>query len=199
MTMPKAFARKDFVIQELTVSIGGGSAGHYLPADDTVLPPSPITPIAVVALNIDLFEAVRATVIDAVKEKRFEEIGRAFVADGSGGNAVIRAAIEKIGLAVVASAAYGALGGGSAGLPNPECGGTSLETIPPTITPVVNVGYEVHRVTELTRLKEQLSETVAFVDKAVAARAPRGSDVAVVRAQLEGALKSLPRADAAGR
>jgi hypothetical protein len=195
--MPKAFARKDFLLKDLAVSIGGGRAGTWLPADDGVLPPTPISPIASVVANIDLIEAVRATIVDAVKEKRFEDIGRAFLAGENGGSSAIRSAIHEIGSAVVASAAYAALGGGSAGLPNPECGGTSLETIPPTLTPVVHVGSEVHRVTELPRLKQQLTETVAFVDKAVAARAPRGAEVAVVRAQLEGALKNLPAAESA--
>ena len=91
---------------------------------------------------------------------------------------------------MVASAAYSALGG-SAGMPNPDCGGTSLETIPPTLTPIVHVGIAVHRVSELPRLKRQLEQTMAFVDKAAVAQAPRGAEVGAVRAKLEGALKDL--------
>ncbi len=189
--MTKTLARKDFLIKDLAVSIGaGGRGGTWLPGPDDETPPSPISPIASVLVNIGLIEAVRGTIIDAVKAKNFDDIARAFSGDPDGSPA-IRAAIHQIGSAVVASAAYAALGGGSAGLPNPDCGGTSLETIPPTLTPVVNVGYAVHRVSELPRLKHQLAQTVAYVDKAAAAQAPHGEEVAAVRAHLEAALKDL--------
>ena len=192
--MPKAFSRHDFLIKDLAVTIGGGGrGGTWLPGPDDETPPSPISPIASVLTNLALIEAVRGTIIDTVKAKRFDEVAGAFVAGGTGGSPAIRTAIHEIGAAVVASAAYAALGGGSAGLPNPDCGGTSLETIPPTLTPVVHVGLAVHRVTELPRLKQQLAQTVAFVEKAAAAQAPHGEEVAVVRAQLEGALKNLQR------
>ena len=190
----KAFARKDFLIKEVAVSIGGGSrGGTWLPGPDDETPPSPISPIASLIANLDLIEAVRGTILEAVKAQQFDEVARAFVPGDTGGSPAIRAAIQEIGAAVVASAAYAALGGGSAGLPNPDCGGTSLETIPPTLTPVIHVGLAVHRVTELPRLQKQLAQTVAFVDKAAAAQAPHGTEVAVVRAQLEATLKNLPR------
>lgn len=192
--MPKSFARRDFLVKDLVVSIGAGSrGGTWLPGPDDETPPSPISPIASVLANLALIEAVRGTILDAVKAKRFDEVARAFVPGDAGGSPAIRSAINEIGTAVVASAAWAALGGGSVGLPNPDCGGTSLETIPPTLTPIVHVGLAVHRVTELPRLKQQLAQTVAFVEKAAAAQAPRGDEVAAVRAQLEAALKSLPR------
>ena len=78
-------------------------------------------------------------------------------------------------------------------MPNPDCGGTSLETIPTPITPVVNVGREVHRLTELPRLKQQLAVAVKFIDKAVGEQAPGEAEVDMVREQLEVALKSLGR------
>jgi hypothetical protein len=189
----KAFSRRDFLIKDLVVSVAaGGRGGTWMPGPDDETPPPTISPIASLFANLAHLEAVRATIIDAVKAKQFDEIGRAFVEGGAGGSPAIRTAIHEIGAAVVASAAYAALGGGgSVGLPNPDCGGTSLETIPPTLTPVVHVGLAVHRVTELPRLRKQLAETVAFVDKAAAAQAPRGAEVAAVRAQLEGALKEL--------
>ena len=189
--MAKVFARTDFLIQDLAVSIGGGSrSGVFLPSDDGTIPPSPISPIASVIANLDIIEGVRATVAHAVQEKKFDEIGRAFIAGENGGSAVLRAAIQEIGMAVVASAAYASLGS-SVGLPDPDCGGTSLETIPPTLTPVVSVGMEVHRVTELPRLQQQLAQTVAYVNKVAAAQAPRGAEVEAVRTKLEGALKGL--------
>ena len=190
----KKAVRRDFLIKDLAISVGGGGGGTWLPGPDDETPPSHISPIASVLVNIGLIEAVRGAMIDAVRAKNFDEIGRAFVAGGTGGNPVIRAAIQDIGTAVVASAAYSALGGGSAGMPadGPDCG-TSFEHIPPTMTPVIAVGREVHRVSELPRLRKQLAETVAYVDAAAASRAPAGAEVGAVRAELEGALKSLGR------
>jgi hypothetical protein len=188
-----AFARQDFLIKDLVVSIGGGSRGStWMPGPDDPTPPSPISPVASIFANLAHIEAVRGAIIDAVKAKQFEDVARAFVAGDAGGNPAIRTAIHEIGVAVVASAAYAALGG-SVGLPNPDCGGTSLETIPPTLTPVVHVGLAVHRVTELPRLQKQLAQTMSYVEKASSLQGPRGEEVATVRAQLEGALKSLPQ------
>ena len=191
--MAKPFARQDFLIKDLVVSIGAGRGGTWLPGPDDATPPSPISPIASVLANLALIEAVRGTIVEAVKAKQFNEVANAFVAGGTGGSPAIRNAIHEVGAAVVASAAYAALGGGTVGLPNPDCGGTSLETIPPTLTPIVHVGLAVHRVTELPRLKQQLAQTVAFVERAAAAQAPRGAEVGIVRAQLEGALKNLAK------
>jgi len=187
-------ASGDFLIKDLVVSVGAGArGGTWLPGPDDETPPSPISPIASVVAHLAHIEAVRGTIIDAVKAKRYDEIAAAFAGDAHGtvGSAALRSAIHEIGVAVVASAAYAALGGGAVGLPNPDCGGTSLETIPPTLTPVVHVGLEVHRVSELPRLKKQLAQTVAYVDKAAALQAPRREEVPLVRAQLEAALKGL--------
>lgn len=191
--MAKAFARKDFLIKDLAVSISGGGGGTWMPGPDDETPPSPISPVASVLVNIGLIEAVRGTIVDAVKAKKFGDVADAFVAGEAGGSPAIRSAIHEIGSAVVASAAYAALGGGSVGLPDPNCGGTSLETIPPTLTPVVHAGLSVHRVSALPRLRRQLAETVAYVDKASAALSPRGREVALVRKQLQGALEGLSR------
>ena len=191
--MARLLSRQDFLIKDVAISIGGGRGGTWMPGPDEETPPSPISPIASIVANLAQIEAVRATVLEAVKTKRFEEIGRAFVAGDTGGSAAIRTAIQEIGTAVVASAAYAALGGGSVGLVDPNCGGTPYETIPSQLTPVVHVGLAVHRVSELPRLRKQLAETVAYVDKAAAAQAPRSEDVTAVRTQLEAALKSLPQ------
>ena len=189
--MAKQFARHDFLIKDLAVTIGAGArGGTWLPVDDEHTPPTPISPIASVVANLGYIEAVRGTIVEAVKAKRYDDIASAFVAGSTAGNATIRTAIHEIGVAVVASAAFASLGG-AVGLINPECGGTSYETIPPTITPVVHVGVQVHRVSELPRLKKQLAETVAYVNRAAAAQAPNREEVPLVRAQLEGALKDL--------
>jgi len=191
--MSKKFAKQDFLIKDLAISISsGGRGGTWLPGPDDETPPSPISPVASVLVNLGLIEAVRGTITEAVKAKKFDEVARAFVQNDGGGNPIIRSAIHEIGAAVVASAAFASLGGGgSVGLPNPDCGGTSYETIPPTLTPVVHTGISVHRVTELHRLRKQLAQTVAYVDKVAAAQAPRGAEVDTVRTQLQEALKSL--------
>ena len=191
--MDKKYVKQDFLIKDLAVSISaGGRSGTWLPGPDDETPPSPISPIASVLVNLGLIEAVRGTIIEAVKAKKFDDVARAFIQNEAGGNPAIRTAIHEIGSAVVASAAFAALGsGGSVGLPNPDCGGTSYETIPPTLTPVVHIGFSVHRVSELPRLRKQLAQTIAYVDKAADAQVPRGTEVAIVRAQLEAALKSL--------
>lgn len=192
--MARGFTRRDFLIKDLAVTVsGGGRGGTWLPGPDDETPPTPISPIASVLVNIGLIESVRGAILEAVKAKNFDAIAGAFVAGDTAGNPAIRAAIYEIGSAVVASAAFASLGGGSVGLPNPDCGGTSLETIPPTLTPVVHKGLAVHRVTELPRLQAQLAQTVEYLDKSAAAAAPRGAEVGVVRAQLEGALKNLGR------
>jgi hypothetical protein len=190
--MPKAFTRRDFLLKDVAISIGAGRAGTYLPADDGTLPPSPISPIASLVYNTEIIEMVRATVIDAVKEQKFDDVAQAFVPGGNGGNQAIREAIQEIGSAVVASAAYAALGG-SAGLPSDENSGP----IPPRLSPIVHYGRAVHRVTELPRLIQQLADAVAYLDQAAAALEPRGAEVEDVRVHLEGVLKNLPRSTAA--
>jgi hypothetical protein len=192
--MATKFTRQDFVIKDLAVSVaaGGGRIGTWMPGPDDETPPTTISPIASIVFNQGILEAVRATIAEAIKAKRFDDIGAAFVVGGTGGNAAIRAAIQEVGATVVAATAYAGLGGGSAGMPNPECGGSSWETIPTTISPVVHWGRQVHRVTDLPRLRKQLTDAVAYLDKATAAQAPRGAEVATVRAQLEGALRTLP-------
>lgn len=187
--------RHDFIIKDLVVSIpsasGGGRGGTFLPAEDGTPLPWWISPIAGVLVKGLVLEAVTRTVIDAVKKGGdFKDIGLAFRDGDPDGNPAIRHAIHEIGSAVVASAAYGALGG-SVGLPNPDCGGTSLETIPPTLTPIVHLGIEIHRVTELPRLRKQLAVAVEALDRLAAAQAPRGAEVKVVAKHLEDALKGL--------
>lgn len=192
----QARARGDFIIKDLVVSIpskSGGRGGAYLPADDGVELPPWLSPIAGVMVKQDVLETVRGTVREAIKNNHnFEAIGRSFRDGDPDGNPAIQEAIHEIGVAVVASAAFAEMGrGGSVGMPNPDCGGTSLETIPTPITPIVHVGLEVHRVSELPRLRKQLSLAVEALDKLTLARAPRGDEVGLVREQLEGALKSL--------
>jgi hypothetical protein len=143
-------------------------------------------------------EVVGQTVREALKEHGgLESIGRAFRDGDPDGNPSLQAVIHDVGVAVVASAVYGQLaargGGGEAGLVDPNCSGTSFETIPTPLTPIVHDGRDVHRVSELPQLRKQLAIAVERLDKIAASHAPTGADVGVVREQLEGALKGLGR------
>lgn len=187
--------RHDFIIKDLVVSIpsasGSGRSDTFMPVDGGDPLPPWLSPVAGVLVKGRLLEAVTRTVTDAVKKgEDFKDIGLAFRDGDPDGNPAIRQAIHEIGSAVVASAAYGALGG-SVGLPNPDCGGTSLETIPPTLTPIVHLGIEIHRVTELPRLRKQLAVAVEALDRLAVAHAPRGAEVKMVAKHLEDALKGL--------
>jgi hypothetical protein len=187
--MKNNFTRHDFLIKDVAVSIPGGNghASTWMPTDDQHTPPTPISPIASVMANIGLIEAVRGTIAEAVKTQKFDDVARAFVPGEAGGSPVIRSAIQQIGSAVVASAAYASLGG-TAGLVDGE---HSFETIPSPLTPVVHAGFQIHRVTELPRLRKQLEQAVDYVNKAATAQAPGHNEVDGVRAQLKEALNSL--------
>jgi hypothetical protein len=186
--MKNNFTRHDFLIKDLAVSIpgGNGSGGTWMPTDDQHTPPTPISPIASVLVNIGLIEAVRGTVAEAAKAQKFDDVARAFVPGEAGGSPVIRTAIQQIGSAVVASAAYAAFG--ATALVDGE---RSLATIPTPITPVVHTGFQIHQVTELPRLRKQLQEAVDYVNQAAAAQAPTQKEVDGVRAQLKEALNQL--------
>lgn len=183
--------RHDFVIKDLVISIpsaGGRSGGTFMPADDGTVLPWWISPIAGVLVKGEILEAVRGEVLEAVKQGHdLDSIGRAFREGDPDGNPAIQTAIHELGSVVVASAAFSALGG-EAGLVDPD---KTFETIPTSITPVVHLGLEVHRVSELPRIRKQLAIATAALDKLAAAQAPTGAEVAVVREQLQGALKAL--------
>jgi hypothetical protein len=188
--------RSDFIIKDLVVSLpsatGGGAGSTWLPADDGEPLPWWISPVASVLIKGHVLEAVTATVTDALKQgSDLNPIASAFEGDPEGSPA-IRQAIHEIGSAVVAGAAYAAVGAsGGVGMPDPNCNGTSLETIPPTLTPVVHKGIEIHRVSELPRLRKQLAVTMEVLDKAAKAQAPRGDEVKTVAAHLQSALSGL--------
>jgi len=190
--MKKEFTKGDFLVKDLAVSISGGIASTWLPAPDQPTPPSPISPVAAVLSHMDLVQAVRSAIQEAVKTKQFDDVARAFIAGDAGGNPVIRAAIQEIGSAVVASAAFSAaFAEGVVELPDAEDQYYSRSKPPPSLTPMMPMGLMVHSVSELPRLKQQLAETLAYVEKAAEAQAPQGKEVAAVRAELEAALNSL--------
>ena len=181
--------RNDFVIKDLAISIrpemAGGAGGTWMPVDDG--PPLPwwISPIAAVLDKGRLLDPARRVIVDSIKDKvELDSVIAAFDGDPDGSPA-IRHAIHEIGAAVVAAAAYQPIGG-EVGYIDPNCGGTSYETIPPTITPIVHRGFEVHRISELPRLRRQLEIAVETLDKVASGLEPRGEELETLNKQLEG-------------
>lgn len=197
----QARERTDFVIKDLVVSIpsaSGASGGAFIPADDNGEPlPWWISPVAGVLGKEHVLEIARETVRGALKDQAaLDSIGLAFRDGDPDGNPALREAIHDVGSSVVASAVWADLAragarGGGVGLPNPDCGGSSLETIPTPITPIVHVGMEAHRIADLPKMRKQLAIAVDKLDTISRSYAPTGVEVPAVRAQLEGALKSL--------
>jgi hypothetical protein len=195
-------ARTDFVIKDLVVSIpsaSGAGGGSFLPAEDGEPLPWWISPVAGVLGKEHVLEIARETVRGALKDQAaLDSIGLAFREGDPDGNPALREAIHDVGSSVVASAVWADLartgargGGGGVGLPNPDCGGSSLETIPTPITPIVHVGMEAHRIADLPKMRKQLAIAVEKLDAISRSYAPTGAEVPAVKAQLEGALKSL--------
>jgi hypothetical protein len=189
-----AFKVKDLMINVIGRGSGGGAA---LPADDTTPVPTPITPIAITAVLVELTPAVTIGtqfVKDAMKTKdlvnneKAEIIARA--AQPSFTNAGAFAEVNRqIAAAVVGAAVIQS--GGSAGMPNPDCGGSSQETIPTPLTPVVRQTAGLLRAEHLPRLRERLATMLAAVDAAEKSLAPRGKAVADLKEKLRAASAEL--------
>lgn len=93
----------------------------------------------------------------------------------------------NIGEVVVANAAAG----GGVFMPDPECGGTSYETIPPTLTPVVHRA-DVLQLADLEAIKAQVVEVLGTIDDLQSAFTPRkGLERKVVKEHLAKAAKGL--------
>jgi hypothetical protein len=85
-----------------------------------------------------------------------------------------------------------ALGAGGVYMPDPDCGGSSLETIPPTLTPVVHKNAVMVRASDLSRLKAKMKQVLDTAEEAEQALVPRkAGDVRMLRGKLEGALESM--------
>lgn len=195
MEQERASMRHDFVIRDLVISLpresGGGAGGTFIPADDGDPLPFWLSPVAAVLVKGSVLEAVRAVITDALEQQLdVGQIARSFNDGDPDGNPAIQQAIHDIGSAVVASVAYTAVGS-AIGYPDPDCGGSSLETIPPTITPIVHAGIEIHRVSVLPKLRAQLNEAVATLDRFADRLAPQGDEVGVVAKHLEMAQSAL--------
>lgn len=186
--------RSEFIIKDLVVSLPtkqGGGGGTFIPSDEGGDLPWWISPVAAVLAKGRLVEVVRATVKDALENGHdLTPIAAAFEGDPDG-NPAIRHAIREIGGAVVAGAVVAGGGGGGVAMPDPNCGGTSLETIPTPITPIVHRGLEVHRVSDLPRMRRQLEIAVERLGELSGRLAPQDREVEDVAGALRDAQAGL--------
>ena len=89
-------------------------------------------------------------------------------------------------------------GGGPAGMPNPDCSGTSMETIPTPFTPYVHKARTILRVEDLAVLKSRLVRVLEAVEAAEKSLAPRGKEAADLADRLQGAAAELSISAAKG-
>lgn len=183
-----------YKVRDLMVNViraGGGSAS--IPADDGTPVPTPTTPVAVdvslVALS-PAIEAIIPSVKESLKSNNVEALARAGagLADGS---AAVNAVTREVAATLVGAAVLQA--GGSAGLVNPECLGTSYETIPTPITPYVHKARRLLRVEDLAALKSRLTRALSAVEVAEKALVPRGKEASELAERLKSAAAELSK------
>jgi hypothetical protein len=170
------FKVRDILVQVSQFGAGGGAA---LPADDGPIatPLTPHTPvISVVAQSGALVRLEKATEI-ALKEGRVLDFAE---------SPVVQRVTRELGEAVLA----GALLGGGAAMPGPDCDAS----LPTPITPIGHSARVALRAEQLPRLKEQLHATLKAVEAAEAELQPRGDDIKGLTHSLQGALKDLQAA-----
>jgi hypothetical protein len=172
--MPQMFKVRDILVQVSQFRGGGGVA---FPADDGPIatPLTPHTPvISVVAQGNVLTRLGRAMEI-ALKEGTIEQF-----AEGKVAAQVTR----HIGEVVIG----GALLGGGAAMPGPDCDAS----LPTPITPIGHAARVSLQAEQLPRLKEQLQAALAAVEAAENELRPTaGEQVKELTVELEGALKDL--------
>lgn len=155
-----------------------------LPADDQPIPTplTPHTPVISVVVRDRQLEAIGNLVQEAVKARDLEAARH--IVD----SAALGKVAEHIGHQVVVSAIHG---GATVAMPDPNCGGTSLETIPTPITPIVHEARFSIRATDLPVLREQLKTMLEAVDKAEASLQLSDREAQGVAKQLDGVVKEL--------
>jgi hypothetical protein len=180
-----------FLVKDLMINIAaaGGGGGNFLPADDGVIPTplTPHTPVISVAVVTAEFRQISPVLKEGLKQG--DAIARAADGDPDGSPAV-KAVLGRLNRVAVGAAAV-AYGGGGVGMPDPNCGGSSLETIPTPITPYVREAKSVISRSQLPAIRKHLEQVLIAVEKAEAELAPHGREADIVRSHLEGALSQL--------
>lgn len=170
-----------FKVKDLMIKVIGGGGGAGLCSEDvSVTAPTPITPYILVAAQRPLFEQLVGITRKAMKSNDLEVQAAAVDA--------IDDVAQEVGREVVVAA----LGGGGVYMPDPNCNGSSMETIPTPLTPVVHKIAHTVRASDLPRLRTQLQEVVAKAEEAEGALAPRSAaDRRRVSGKLKAALEEL--------
>jgi hypothetical protein len=164
------------------VNVLSGRAGgfSYCSEDVSATAPTPITPYILVAAYTPVLHHVRDMAV------KFSD------AQDPDGDPAILNAIVVLALDVGRAVVVAAVQGGGVYYPDPNCGGSSMETIPTPITPVVHKNLAVLKGSHLGQLRVQLQDTLKATQEAEAALTPRTpAQIKKVRAQLEGALDTL--------
>lgn len=160
-----------FRIKDLMVNVLNQRGGVGLCAEDaSPTVPTPLTPYVLVAAQSPLLEHV-ANATAAVGDDATELIDRVAL---DVGRQVVLAAVQ----------------GGGTYQPDPNCGGTSMETIPTPITPVVHNQVGLLRNVHLPSLRAQLQDTVKQLDAAERQALATAAEAGVA-AKLEEAIKAL--------
>lgn len=183
------FKVKDLMIRVL----GGGGGGASLCSEDvSVTAPTPITPYILVAAHQPLFERLQEMTRKSMATDPDVDPASPAEANPEPQPWRVLRAIDDLALDVGRQVVVAAVGGGGVYMPDPNCGGSSMETIPTPITPVVHKIAVTVRASDLPRLKAQLNEVVAMANEAEQALSPRSAaDRRLVGGKLKGALEGL--------
>lgn len=176
---------RDLMVNVIRSSGTGGSTS--LPADDGTPIPSPLTPVAIDASMVALTALINTTAPALASAAKDGISARAFVTD--------TAFSEEVTATLVGAAAVQSRGG-STGMPDPNCGGTSMETIPPTLTPYVHKAKTLLRAEDLTLLKRRLTRVLEAVEVAEKGLEPKGKEAFDLADRLNGAAAELNRSAA---
>jgi len=193
-----------YQIRDLMINVIGSGGGASLPADDTTPVPTPITPIAIDAAVLAITPQVQfaAPILkEALNEGLVENRQAESIARAAFGSADGSAAFVQINRELTATLAGAAVfqTGGSAGQPDPNCGGSSMETIPTPITPVVHKAATVLQASHLPRLKARLTEMLRAVEEAEKTLIPQGKTATALAGSMKSALAELETAAVAAR
>jgi hypothetical protein len=171
------FKVRDLLINVISERPGGGVG--LCSEDVSATAPTPITPYILVAANrpvLDHVQNVTKRLVDA---------------SDPDGDPVVNA-IDQVALDIGRQVVVAAVQGGGALLPDPNCSGTSMETIPTPITPVVHKTTAVLQASHLPQLRVQLAAAIEATKAAEQALSPdTQQEIRMVEKKLEGALSEL--------
>ena len=176
-----------FKVRDLMVNViprGNGNVA-LLPPDAGPIPTrlTPITPIISVLAQKVVLDRARVVLqekLDAAVESK-EALYETEIVE------LVREVGAEVGVAVVS-----AMFAGGRMLPDPNCGGTSYETIPTPITPYVQKARFALADEYLPYLKHQLKESLRAVELAEEELMPRASsDIESLSGHLKESLESL--------